>query len=130
MDLRVRFAVDDVALSRLHTDAFGGDHTPTPWKARLDRHSRSWVGAFVDDRLVGFVHAIWDGGAHAFLLDTAVAPDLRRRRIGTGLVTALIDDLRELGVAWLHVDYEPHLHGFYSDACGFRPTDAGLLRLN
>ncbi len=25
-DLRIRFAVDDEVLSRLHTDAFGGDH--------------------------------------------------------------------------------------------------------
>jgi hypothetical protein len=28
----------------------------------------------------------------------------------------------------LHVDYEPHLDGFYR-GCGFRPTAAGLLRL-
>jgi ribosomal protein S18 acetylase RimI-like enzyme len=80
--------------------------------------------------LVGFVHAIWDGGAHAFLLDTAVAPDHQRRRIGTELVTALIADLRELGLEWLHVDYEPHLDSFYHDTCGFRTTAAGLVRLN
>ncbi|WP_040862802.1 GNAT family N-acetyltransferase [Nocardia niigatensis] len=129
-DLRIRFAVDDEALSQLHTDAFGGDHMLTPWKARLERHSRSWVGAFVGDRLVGFVHAVWDGGRHAFLLDTAVAPDLRHQRIGASLVEALISDLRELGVEWLHVDYEPHLDNFYRDACGFRTTNAGLLRLN
>ncbi|WP_280413343.1 hypothetical protein, partial [Nocardia asiatica] len=52
-DLRIRFAVDDEVLSRLHTDAFGGGHELSPWKARLERHSRSWVGAFVGDRLVG-----------------------------------------------------------------------------
>ncbi|WP_109525734.1 hypothetical protein [Nocardia aurea] len=32
VDLRLRFAVDDAALSRLHADAFGGDRTPTPGK--------------------------------------------------------------------------------------------------
>ncbi|NKY44631.1 GNAT family N-acetyltransferase [Nocardia cerradoensis] len=129
-DLRIRFAVDDEALSRLHADAFGGDRTVVPWQARLERHSRSWVGAFAGERLVGFVHAVWDGGNHAFLLDTAVAPDLRRQRIGSALVQTLADDLRELGIEWLHVDFEPHLHSFYRDACGFRATDAGLLRLN
>ncbi|MFI6313502.1 GNAT family N-acetyltransferase [Nocardia fusca] len=129
-DLRIRFTVDDEALSRLHTEAFGGDHVLQPWKARLEKHSRSWVGAFAGDRLVGFVHAIWDGGTHAFLLDTAVAPDHQRRRIGTELVTALIADLRELGLEWLHVDYEPHLDSFYHDTCGFRSTAAGLVRLN
>lgn len=129
-DLRIRFAVDDEALSRLHADAFGGDRAVVPWRARLERHSRSWVGAFAGERLVGFVHAVWDGGNHAFLLDTAVAPDLHRQRIGSALVQALAGDLRELGIEWLHVDFEPHLHSFYRDACGFRATDAGLLRLN
>jgi ribosomal protein S18 acetylase RimI-like enzyme len=129
-DLRIRFAVDDEVLSQLHTDAFGGDHELSPWKARLERHSRSWVGAFVRDQLVGFVHAVWDGGRHAFLLDTMVAPDFQHQRIGTSLVTTLISDLRELGIEWLHVDYEPHLNSFYRDTCEFRTTDAGLLRLN
>ncbi|MEV0298022.1 GNAT family N-acetyltransferase [Nocardia sp. NPDC050710] len=80
-DLRIRFAVDDEVLSRLHADAFGGDHVLSPWTARLKRHSRSWVGAFVGDRLVGFVHAVWDGGRHAFLLDTVVDPDFQHQRI-------------------------------------------------
>jgi len=35
---------------------------------------------------------------------------------------------RERGAEWLHVDFEPHLEGFYR-ACGFRPTEAGLIRL-
>ncbi|WP_327151353.1 GNAT family N-acetyltransferase [Nocardia sp. NBC_01329] len=129
-DLRIRFTVDDGELSRLHAEAFGGDPVLIPWTTRLERHSRSWVGAFVGDRLVGFVHAVWDGGRHAFLLDTAVAPDLRRRRIATDMVEALVADLTRQGIEWLHVDYEPHLADFYRDICGFRDTGAGLLRLN
>lgn len=129
-DLRIRFAVDDEMLSRLHTDAFGGHHELSPWTSRLERHSRSWVGALVGDRLVGFVHAVWDGGRHAFLLDTMVAPDFQHQRIGTSLITTLISDLRELGIEWLHVDYEPHLNSFYRDTRGFRTTNAGLRRLN
>jgi hypothetical protein len=31
---------------------------------------------------------------------------------------------------WLHVDFAPHLWSFYFDACGFRPTDAGLIHLH
>jgi hypothetical protein len=30
---------------------------------------------------------------------------------------------------WLHVDFEDHLRGFYFDACGFRPANAGLVEL-
>lgn len=127
--LRVRFAVDDEELSRLHAEAFDHEYSLIPWAARLERHSRSWAGAFTDGRLVGFVHAVWDGGRHAFLLDTAVASDSKRQGIGTQVIAALAQDLRELGIEWLHVDYEPHLEGFYREACGFRPTRAGLLRL-
>ncbi|MGW9347856.1 GNAT family N-acetyltransferase [Nocardiopsis flavescens] len=127
-DLRVRFPVDDAQVSRLHADAFGYPYAPVPWAARLDRHSRSWAGEFRGGRLVGFVHAVWDGGRHAFLLDTAVEAACRRSGVGGRVVAALVADLRALGIEWVHVDFEPHLEGFYRRA-GFTGTAAGLLRL-
>ncbi|MBI4935776.1 MAG: hypothetical protein HY828_17985 [Actinobacteria bacterium] len=30
---------------------------------------------------------------------------------------------------WLHVDFDDDLRPFYFDACGFRPTNAGLMEL-
>ncbi|CAL9335014.1 hypothetical protein SUDANB121_00161 [Nocardiopsis dassonvillei] len=128
-DLRTRFPVDDAELSRLHAEAFGHPYALVPWGERLARHSRSWVGEFHGGRLAGFVHAVWDGGGHAFLLDTAVAPAARRRGVGGRVVAALVADLRELGLTWVHVDFEPHLEGFYRNA-GFGGTAAGLLRLD
>ncbi len=60
-------------MSELHARAFGyRGEVVQPWASRLERHSLTWVGAFMGDRLIGFVHACWDGGAHAFLLDTIV----------------------------------------------------------
>jgi GNAT superfamily N-acetyltransferase len=130
MELRVRFAVDDQVLSALHALAFGSQaEEPQPWRARLERHALTWVGAFDNDELVGFVQVCWDGGAHAFVLDTAVHPDHGRKGIGAQLVARAADEARAAGCEWLHVDYEPHLTAFYLDACGFTPTDAGLLRL-
>jgi GNAT superfamily N-acetyltransferase len=129
LDLRVRFAVDDEVLSDLHGRAFGTRRPVTqPWTERLERHSLSWVGAFDGETLVGFVHACWDGGAHAFLLDTVVHPAYQRRGIGRRLVQALVAEVTAAGCQWLHVDHEPHLDGFYRD-CGFRPTAAGLISL-
>jgi hypothetical protein len=29
----------------------------------------------------------------------------------------------------LHVDFDDHLRAFYFDACGFEPTNAGLIAL-
>lgn len=129
VDLRVRFPVDDDALTSLHARAFGNNPGGTePWAARLARHSIAWVGAFAGPTLVGFVHAVGDGGRHAFLLDTVVDPAYQRQGLGGDLVQALIAKVTAAGCDWLHVDHEPHLASFYA-ACGFRPTAAGLLRL-
>ncbi|WP_347977492.1 GNAT family N-acetyltransferase [Microbacterium sp. ProA8] len=129
IEVRVKFAVDDVELSALHARAFGApEPTVLPWAARLRRYGVSWVGAFDDERLVGFVHACGDGGAHAFVLDTAVDPAHQRRGIGRALLEALRTEVLAAGCDWLHVDFEPHLRTFY-EACGFVPTEAGLIRL-
>jgi ribosomal protein S18 acetylase RimI-like enzyme len=121
--------VDDRVLSELHAAAFEGALEVQPWAERLERWALAWVGAFSNDRLVGFVQVCWDGGAHAFVLDTAVHPAFGRQGIGQQLVAAAASEAREAGCEWLHVDFEPHLSAFYLEACGFRPTDAGLLKL-
>jgi hypothetical protein len=36
--------------------------------------------------LVGFVNLVWDGGTHAFVLDTVVAVNERRHGVGIKLV--------------------------------------------
>ena len=79
-------------------------------------------------RLVGYVNVVGDGGVHAFLLDTTVHPEERRRGLGVTLVRAAAEAARERGADWLHVDYEPHLTAFH-ERCGFRPTAAGLMAL-
>ena len=127
--MRVRFPVVDAVLTSLHARAFGNPPGPAePWAERLARHSLTWVGAFDGPDLVGFVHALGDGGRHAFLLDTVVDPTHQRQGIGRALVAALVAEVTAAGCHWLHADYEPHLASFYAD-CGFRPTAAGLLRL-
>ncbi|MFJ6013327.1 GNAT family N-acetyltransferase [Streptomyces sp. NPDC092952] len=120
---------EDAALNALHAEAFGHAVTSVDWWARVHRHSLGWVCAREDGRLVGFVNIAWDGGAHAFLLDTMVARDTHRTGVGTGLVTTAARGVRAADCAWLHVDFEEHLRPFYLGACGFRPTDAGLIAL-
>lgn len=90
--------------------------------------SLAHVVAMDGERLAGFVNVAWDGGVHAFILDTSVDPDYRRQRVATRLVKCATALARDRGAEWLHVDFEPHLEGFYRQ-CGFRPTEAGLIRL-
>lgn len=94
----------------------------------LLERSLAHVGAYDSQALVGFVNVAWDGGVHAFILDTCVDPDYRRRGIALRLVERAADLARRRGAEWLHVDFEPHLETFYRQ-CGFGPTKAGLMRL-
>jgi GNAT superfamily N-acetyltransferase len=69
--------------------------------------------------LAGFVNVAWDGGVHAFILDTVVAGPLRRHGVGTRLVEVVAREAGAAGCEWLHVDFEDHLGPFYFGCCGF-----------
>lgn len=117
-------------LNALHAEAFEHRVLEDDWRGQVHRYSLGWVCARREGRLVGFVNVAWDGGVHAFILDTIVALDARREGIGKGLVEAAVAGTRATGCCeWLHVDFEEDLRRFYFDACGFTPTDAGLLAL-
>lgn len=91
-------------------------------------HSLAYVCAYQGEVLVGFVNLAWDGGIHAFLLDTTVHPTQQQQGIGRRLVALAAEEARRCGMEWLHVDYEPHLDSFYR-GCGFMPTAAGVMKL-
>ncbi|WP_016698531.1 GNAT family N-acetyltransferase [Actinoalloteichus spitiensis] len=129
VDFRWRAEVREEELDALHAEGFDTDGRGDIWVERLHRHSLGWVNAHAGDRLVGFVNVAWDGGRHAFLLDTVVAVDHRHAGVGAGLVRAAVAGAREAGCQWLHVDFEADLGPFYLSSCGFTPTSAGLLAL-
>lgn len=123
----VRAPLTDAELNTLFAAAWQG-HADKRFGPMLDR-SLTWVVARRGEQLVGFVNVATDGGAHAFVLDTTVHPDTQRQGVGRRLVAAAVEQARAAGAVWMHVDYEPRLDEFYR-GCGFRPTAAGLLRLN
>ena len=119
-------AVTNNELNTLFTNAWE-NHKTWDFLPVLE-HSLLFVCAYHEKRLIGFVNVAWDGAQHAFILDTTVDKEFRRRGIGTELVKRAAEASKEHGVEWLHVDFEPHLQNFY-DQCGFRHTAAGLIRL-
>lgn len=100
------------------------------WWDQIRPFSFGWVTArSADGLLLGFVNVAWDGGDHAFLLDTKTRSDHQHRGIGTELVQRAIAEARATGCEWLHVDFRAELGPFYLQACGFTPTAAGLIHL-
>ena len=116
----------DEAMRRLWLAAWG-DEGHASFQPLLGR-SLAHVGAYQGVTLIGFVNVAWDGGMHAFILDTCVDPDFRRQGVASRLVARAAEVARARGAHWLHVDFEPHLESFYRQ-CGFGPTAAGLMRL-
>src|SRR5438034_2448418 len=90
-----RGTVANAELNRLHAEAFDTQLYSSDewnWVELLDRHSLGWVVARDDDVLVGFVNVLWDGLVHAWLQDTMVATDARRRGVGTELVKVAVSE--------------------------------------
>ncbi len=99
------------------------------WWAQVNKHSLGWVCAWRGRDLAGFVNVAWDGGVHAFVLDTLVAAGKRGQGSGAQLIAVAAENARAAGCEWLHVDFEDQLQPFYFGRCGFTPTHAGLIAL-
>ena len=110
-------------------EAHGGN-AELGWWDRIRPHSLGWVTARDSGgRVVGFVNVVSDGGDHAFLVDPKTHAAHQRTGIGTRVVRFAAQHAKAAGCEWLHVDFEPELALFYFEACGFRPTEAGLIHL-
>ncbi|MDP9335655.1 MAG: GNAT family N-acetyltransferase [Actinomycetota bacterium] len=120
---------DNTDVNALHAEGFDHKVLDDDWKTQLHEHSLGWVCARDGDRLGGFVNVAWDGSIHAFVLDALVTADARRQGVGTQLIAVAEAESRAAGCEWLHVDFDENLQSFYFDACGFRPTNAGLIAL-
>ena len=127
---RGTFTNDEV--NRLHAEAFETrvyDESEWNWRSLTDAHSLGWVVARRDGELVGFVNVVSDGLVHAWLQDTMVAASARGGGIGRQVVAVAVEGARAAGCELLHVDFDEPLRPFYLEACGFRPSLAGLLDL-
>jgi GNAT superfamily N-acetyltransferase len=122
----------NMEMNALHAEAFETrvyDESEWNWRDQVERHSIGWVVAREAEALVGFVNVPWDGLVHAWIQDTMVARSARHRGVGKELIAVAANGARQAGCEWLHVDFDDDLREFYFDACGFTPTNAGLIEL-
>lgn len=124
-----RGAFENKELNALHAECFAHALCDDDWWTQVNHFSLGWVSMRIGGALAGFVNVAWDGGVHAFLLDTMVTSSLRRKGHAARLVEEAVTHARVSGCEWLHVDFDPHLRDFYFGRCGFVATDAGLIRL-
>lgn len=127
-----RGAFTNIEVNALHAEAFETrvfTDDEWDWVTLTAHHSLGWVTARAGEQLVGFVNVVWDGLVHAWLQDTMVAASARHGGVGVAVVRAARDGAAAAGCEWLHVDFDDDLRPFYFDACGFRPTNAGLMEL-
>jgi GNAT superfamily N-acetyltransferase len=129
IDYSWRGTFTNAELNALHAEGFDHKVLDDDWLAQVSQHSLGWVCARDDKGLAGFVNVPWDGGVHAFILDTLVTERAQHHGVGTRLVAIAADEARAAGCEWLHVDFEDHLRPFYFGSCGFTPTNAGLIAL-
>ncbi|MCO0638012.1 GNAT family N-acetyltransferase, partial [Lutimaribacter sp. EGI FJ00014] len=73
-------------LNTLHSECFEHSLSADDWLRRVSNFSLGWVCTRASGSLVGFVNVAWDGGRHAFLLDTMIKPALRHEGYATSLV--------------------------------------------
>jgi GNAT superfamily N-acetyltransferase len=132
IDFEWRGDFSDLEINKLHAEAFETrvhNEAELNWRTFVNEHSLGWVVARNRRTLVGFANVPWDGRSHAWIQDTMVAKESRHQGVGTHLVAMARDRARGAGCQWLHVDFDDQLRSFYFNACGFTPTNAGLIAL-
>lgn len=82
------------------------------------------VGAWRDDRLVGFARAVTDGRFHAYAEDVVVDPTERGNGIGRALMDRLAEQVSPVPI--LSLFCAPDLAPFYEKA-GYVRTDQVML---
>ncbi|WP_435144025.1 GNAT family N-acetyltransferase [Halobaculum sp. P14] len=77
--------------------------------------------ADADGEVVGMARVVGDGGSVYHVCDTAVHPDHQRSGLGTRMMEAVVDWLREDAPAGAYVNLMADVDGFY-ERFGFRET--------
>ena len=84
--------------------------------------------AWCNGEAAGFARAISDGVSDAYIQDVVVAPEFRKRGIGGGMVSRLVEELRRHGIDWIGLVGVPGTESFYRDL-GFTAQEGHTLWL-
>lgn len=80
------------------------------------------LGAFDEEKLIGFIRAVGDGLTIVFIQDIIVSPEYQRRGIGKKLVETILEKYRGAYQIQLLTDNTEKTKAFYRSV-GFYPSD-------
>ena len=89
-------------------------------------YTYSNFSAWSDSICVGYANSISDGVSDALINNLMVPPQFQNQGIGTKLIQTLIAELRNDGVKFFNIVFEPRLGGFYKKL-GFKLLSAGIM---
>ncbi len=116
-------AFDPEEILALYRSAGWTNYTNRP--AMLEaayRGSLKILAARDGDRLVGIVRMVGDGHTIIYIQDILVLPDYQGRGIGKGLLSAAVDQYKDVYQKVLLTDNRPQTIQFY-ERSGFTPAD-------
>ena len=95
---------------------------------RLERAFQSSLyvmGAFEEERLIGFVRCVGDGEHVVLIQDVIVKESHRRRKIGSALVGHVLEKYAHVRMVSLYTDAEDEADNRFYQSLGFRLIEAG-----
>lgn len=87
-------------------------------------HSLQVISAWNEDELVGLIRVIGDGFTIIYVQDILVHPDYQDKKIGTELMTKILDNYPEVRQKVLLTEDAPDVRHFY-EKFGFTSCDQG-----
>lgn len=87
-------------------------------------HSLQVISAWNEDELVGLIRVVGDGFTIIYVQDILVHPDYQDKKIGTELMTKILDNYPEVRQKVLLTEDAPDVRHFY-EKFGFTSCDKG-----
>lgn len=89
---------------------------------KIVKGSYVFVGAFINNELIGMGRVLSDGVSDAYIQDVIVLKEYRNRGIGSKIINFLISFLMNKNIRWIGLISEPAAENFYSKL-GFKKME-------
>lgn len=80
---------------------------------KIIKESYIFIGAFIENKLVGMARVLSDGISDAYIQDVIVKEDFRKKGIGKKLIIFLLNYLKKKQINWIGLISTPSSKEFY-----------------